>query len=410
MNIFPKFNDGRDWFFEKRFGLFIHWGIYAIPAWHEQIQSRKNIPRCEYEKLAKEFNPVKFDPEKWLDIAEDAGMEYICFTSKHHDGFCMWDSAHTDYNIVNTPYGKDALAMLAEACHKRNFPLCLYYSVVDWHHHNYPNQGRSHEIEPQSGDSPHMEKYVEYLKNQIRELCSNYGKIHGIWWDMNTPHHRDSSVHKIIRDLQPQAVINDRGFDTGIREYANGDFSTSERRLPDSKVYAVPTEACQSVYKQGWGYKSDADHYSTKHLIQSIDKSMAMGGNYLLNVGPNAQGEIPLRESDTISKIGCWFKKAKDALYAEPASNLTASEDVFLTKKGEDIYVHLNPELDCSMVKLEGMKEKPSKAILLNDGRELECVVDSDVQMWNNAKENLRVRNIPVDEFNSETMIVKLEF
>jgi alpha-L-fucosidase len=141
--MLTRFGDDRDWFFEKRFGLFVHWGLYSIPAWHEQMQWRKRVPRGGYEKLAGQFNPVRFDPDAWLDLAEEAGMQYLCFTTKHHDGFCLWDTAGTDYNVMNSPYGRDILAILAEACHRRGFPVSLYYSAVDWQHPNYPNQGRS---------------------------------------------------------------------------------------------------------------------------------------------------------------------------------------------------------------------------------------------------------------------------
>ena len=179
----PRFGDGRDWFFEKRFGMFVHWGIYSIPAWHEQYQWRASMPRSEYVKFADQFNPKKFNPALWLDLMQEAGMEYITFTTKHADGFCMWDTKYTDYNIMHTPFRKDVLGMLADECHKRKVPLCLYYSVVDWHHPDYPNQGRSHELpNPEPGDKPDWNKYKEYLKNQVTELCSNYGVIHGIWW------------------------------------------------------------------------------------------------------------------------------------------------------------------------------------------------------------------------------------
>ncbi len=180
------FNDGRDWFFQKRFGLFIHWGLYAIPAWHEQLQWRGRVSRADYQKLALDFNPVRFDPDAWLDLAQAAGMEYLCVTTKHHDGFCLWDTAQTDYNVMNTPYGRDILGLLAGACHRRGVPLCLYYSVVDWHQPNYPNQDRSHELPgPAAGDEPDLDRYMAFLKAQVHELCTQYGEIHGFWWDMN---------------------------------------------------------------------------------------------------------------------------------------------------------------------------------------------------------------------------------
>ncbi len=149
-----RFGDGRDWFFEKRLGLFIHWGIYAVGGWHEQHMYRKRLSRAEYAPFLGQFNPVKFEPERWLDLAQEAGMGYLTFTCKHIDGFCMWDTRQTEYKVTRTPYGKDTLARLAEACHKRKFPLCLYYSCADMHHPNYPNAGRSYELRaPEPGDA-----------------------------------------------------------------------------------------------------------------------------------------------------------------------------------------------------------------------------------------------------------------
>ncbi|MCL5281421.1 MAG: alpha-L-fucosidase, partial [Planctomycetes bacterium] len=218
----PRFGDGRDWFFERRWGLFLHWGIYAVPGWHEQHQWRARVPRAEYVKLARQWNPTKFDPEAWLDLAEGVGMKYVCLTTKHHDGFCLWDTKQTSFNTMNTPYKRDILGMLADACHKRRMPLCLYYSIADWNHPNYPNQGRHHELPPQPQDTPDWGKYLEFLQAQVRELCTNYGAIHGFWWDMNVPKHQDPSINAMIRKLQPKAVINNRGFD-------EGDFGTPER-------------------------------------------------------------------------------------------------------------------------------------------------------------------------------------
>ena len=177
-----RFNDARDWFFQKRFGFFVHWGIYSVGGQQEQALQRYRIPWSRYLEYQKTFNPKEFHPSEWLDLAEKNGMRYLVFTTKHHDGFCMWDTKETDFNIMHTPYGRDLLKELADECHKRNFPLVLYYSVVDWHHPNYPNIGRHHEI--QTDPAKHdLERYMTFLKNQIRELCTNYGKIDGIWWE-----------------------------------------------------------------------------------------------------------------------------------------------------------------------------------------------------------------------------------
>ncbi len=195
-----RFGDGRDWFFEKRYGLFIHWGLYSIPGWHEQHQWRARVPREEYVKLKDQWNPVKFNPEEWLDMMEAAGMKYITITTKHHDGFCLWGTKETKFNTLNTPYGQDIIGKLSDACHKRGVPLCLYYSIADWNHPNYPNQGRHHELPgPEKGDQPDWEKYMDFLKAQVRELCTNYGEIHGFWWDMNVPLYKDPSINAMIR-------------------------------------------------------------------------------------------------------------------------------------------------------------------------------------------------------------------
>ena len=306
-----RFNDVRDWFFQKRFGLFLHWGLYSIAGWHEQYQWRGHVPRAEYAKLREQWNPVNFDPEKWLDLHQYVGMKYICLTTKHHDGFCLWDTKLTDFNTMNTPYGKDVLRMLADACHRRSIPLCLYYSCVDWNQKNYPNQGRSHELPPQPGDQPDLEKYLQFVKDQVRELCTNYGEIHGFWWDMNVDKHRDPSINQMIRKLQPAAVINNRGYDSGDFGTPERDYdSTGEERMPLRTL----TEACQSVGSESWGYRKDEDYYTDAHLMRSIDGYLARDANYLLNVGPMPDGTIGPNETAILQRIGKWYQAVKGAV------------------------------------------------------------------------------------------------
>jgi len=162
--------------------MFVHWGIYAIPAIHEQYMQRYGIFRKEYEKYAQLWNPIDFEQERWLDLMQEAGMKYLTYTTKHNDGFCMWDTKHTSFNVMNTPYKKDIVGMFANACHKRNIPLSFYYSIVDWHNPYYPNKGHHHELPaPELGDTPNWGKYMEFVKSQVRELCTNYGEIDGFW-------------------------------------------------------------------------------------------------------------------------------------------------------------------------------------------------------------------------------------
>jgi alpha-L-fucosidase len=411
----PRFGDGRDWFFEKRLGMFVHWGLYAIPAWHEQVQWRRSIPRKDYEPLIHQFNPVRFDPDAWLDVMQEAGMEYLCVTTKHHDGFCLWDTKETDFNVMRSPYERDIIGMLADACHRRDVPLCLYYSIADWHHPNYPNLGRHHELAaPEPGDRPDWDAYMQFLKNQIRELCTNYGEIHGIWWDMNVPQHQDPSVREMIRSLQPKVVMTNRGFD-------DGDFATPERHVPEGRRFTRPTEACQSLGRESWGYKADEDYHSSKLLMQSIAKIMAMGGNYLLNVGPQADGTIPDVQVQLLRKIGGWFDRIKTAYYdAEPASHLTDNQDVLLTRKGNTLYVHLFKDPESSAVHLEPLDVLPRRATLLNTGEPLEARVDLTPRSWQKqwsqglrgapGKEYLRIRDLPVEQITDQVLVLALEF
>jgi alpha-L-fucosidase len=402
----PRFGDGRDWFFERRFGLFVHWGIYAIPGWHEQHQWRARVPRAEYVKLAQRWNPTKFNPDAWLDLMEEAGMKYLCITTKHHDGFCLWDTKQTSFNTMNTPYKRDIIDMLADACHKRRVPLCLYYSIADWNHPNYPNQGRHHELQPQPQDSPDWEKYLEFLEAQVRELCTNYGEIHGFWWDMNVPKHRDPSINAMIRGLQPKAVINNRGFD-------EGDFGTPERDYEKDVAVGFdrPTEACQAVGMESWGYRRDEDYYTDRHLIRSIDVYLARDGNYLLNVGPKPDGTIPEEASAILRRIGQWYRAVKESLEGvRPASHLTLNRNVMLTRRDRTLYVHLNKDPLGDGVKLKPLNVAPKHATLLNTGRPVDFTVNLTPADHQEQKAYLRLMHLPVNELANTVLVVKLQF
>ena len=410
--MIERFGDGRDWFFEKRFGLFVHWGLYAIPGWHEQDQWRRPTPRHEYQALAGEFNPGRYDPDEWIDLAEAAGMEYVCFTTKHHDGFCLWDTTQTDYKVTRTPYGKDTLQMLADACHRRGFPLCLYYSVVDWRHPNYPNQNRSHELPgPLPGDEPDLDRYLEFLRAQVVELCTQYGEIHGFWWDMNVTGHRDPTINNLIRSLQPKAVINNRGFD-------QGDFGTPERDYEGSsagvRAYDRMTEHCQAVGRESWGYREDEDYHAERYLKQSVDRALARGANYLLNVGPRADGRIPRESERLLLRIGEWYRTVRESFAGtDPASHLTDNQDILLTRRGNSLYVHLYREPPTARVLLRPISTMPYEAMLLNTGEPIEAQVEfipSQFLEHGNRKPYLRLRNVPVDAHTDTVLVIRLTF
>lgn len=415
--MIPRFNDSRDIFFKRRFGMFVHWGLYSIPAWHEQILWRTKMKRKDYEQLIHKFNPVNFDPDVWLDLAQKAGMQYLCFTTKHHDGFWMWDTKYTHYNIINTPYNKDILGMLAEACHRRNFPLSLYYSCPDWHHPNYPNKGRHHEMfGPRPGDDPDIDKYYEFVKNQIQELLTNYGPIYQLFWDVNVAEYYNPALNEMVRTLQPGILINDRGPD-------KGDYGTPERHFPTGKQFSRPTEGNTSLGRESWGYKEDEDYYSHKFLMQSMDKILSMGGNYLLNVGPKPDGTIAQENVEALDKIGRWYMSVREAFDGrDPASDMvekdefTMSEagsivrdEVLATKKGNNLYIHLFRDPQSTAIILKPLDTMPKKATLLNNGMELEARVDVTPWHWK-EKPLLRIRNLPVNEMTDTVMVIKLEF
>lgn len=400
----------KKWFSTRRFGLFLHFGLYSIEGWHEQDQMRRRIPRAEYRQLIDRFNPLDFDAEEILDYAEAVGMQYVCLTTKHHDGFCLWDTKYSDFNVMNSLYGKDIVKQLADACHKRNFSLGLYYSVADWHQPNYPNQGRHHELPgPAETDEPDWDLYMDFVKQQVTELCTNYGEIRHFFWDINVPKHRDPSVNAMLRKLQPNIVINDRGFD-------EGDFGTPERDYDDGEnnrliKFPRPTEACNSLGSESWGYRANENYYSIPFLINSIDGYFAKGANYLLNIGPDASGKLPEKSLTILKEIGSWYNNVREAFdNTEPASDLTTNTDVFLTGKDNNLFVHIPVPAKAESVILAPITRPPIKAILLNTGLALSTSTNLLPMYWESEAKFLTITDIPVNEITDRTLVIKLEF
>lgn len=388
-----------------RFGMFVHWGIYSLTGYHEQVRWRYFTPRSEYRKLMKSFNPVKYDPDEWVALAKKAGMEYICFTTKHHDGFCMFDTKYTDFNIMNTPYGRDVLKELADACHRGGLKLSLYYSNPDWDYKYGYNSKSSHQM-PEPGDIEDIERLKEFQKNQIRELLTNYGEIYTFFWDIPT-RIEDRSMNEFIRSLQPGILIDDRGWGD------KGDFSTPERNVPDGGKFERFTEACQSVGEQSWGYCRDEDYFTKRFLTSSIDRIMVKDGSYLLNVGPKPDGTIPDRAADIISRVGDWYNNVKEAFDAEPCA-LLDNKKLLTTMRGSTLYVHIPEGLTSCGLTLKPLDVMPKSVTLLNDGRRLEFGVvtrpeDKDWSTQLLRRQTLHIFDIPADEFEGETMVIKIE-
>ena len=395
----------------NKFGMFIHWGIYALTGEQDQAFARMNWPRDKYEALMHSFNPVKYNPEEWVLLAKEAGMKYICFTTKHHDGFCMWDTAYSEYKITNTPYGRDVLKMLADACQKHGMLLSLYYSCPDWNHPYGYNPASTHQWKAVTENGINMEIYCKYVKDQIIELMSNYGPIYSLFWDIS-PRIKDPSFNEIVRSLQPGILINDRGFDMG-------DFSTPEREYQssDGTYFERMTEACNSVGEQSWGFRVDEDFYSIRHLILSLDRFMAMGASYLLNAGPDGEGVITEDYASRIRRVGDFYRRMNGCLEgAEPDTFVynVQNNKCITTKKNKKTYFHFYEGLISSSVAIQFFPSLPKSVRLMNTGKELRFKWELLPEFFNleggYANKFLHISGIPIDDLSNEAIVIEIEW
>jgi alpha-L-fucosidase len=313
-----RFGDGRDWFFEKRFGLFVHWGLYATLGWHEQHQWRARVSRDEYGLLTAQWNPARFDPDDWLDIMESAGMEYICLTTKHHDGFCLWEH-QTDHvqhheHAVQSRHRGDACPGLPPA-RRTSVPLLLGRRLAP---PELSQRGTPPRIRASAQrHSPDWDRYVEFLREQVRELCTNYGEISGFWWDMNVPEAIDRSINNMIRDLQPRRSSTIAAWTRATSARP----SATTTRMRRSAEFRAPDRSQPICRSRQLGLSAvDEDTSTDRHLLRSIANYLARDANYLLNVGPNAQGEIPTESTAILQRIGAWYQNVREAFEnVEPA-------------------------------------------------------------------------------------------
>ena len=356
------------WWREARFGMFIHWGLYAVPAGEykgqrstrigEWIMEWANIPRADYEKFAAQFNPVKFNPAEWVGLAKAAGMKYIVITSKHHDGFSMFDSRASNYDIVDsTPYHQDPMKALAAEAKKQGLKFCFYYSILDWHYPaayveapgKDPTAGnRTTKMKPGG-----KEEYVTYMKAQLRELITKYNPavlwFDGEWQDWWTEED-GQDLYKYVRGLKPDIIINNRvgkgrqgmqGMNKTDREYS-GDFGTPEQQIPANGLPGVDWESCMTM-NTTWGYKFYDDQWkSTQTILRNLIDIASKGGNYLLNVGPTAEGLIPQPSIDRLREVGRWMRANGAAIYGTTASPF-ADQLSFgrATSKPGRVYLHV---------------------------------------------------------------------
>ncbi len=383
------------WFRHDRFGMFIHWGLYALPARHEWVKTREKISEEKYQKYFEHFDPDLYDPEEWARQAKAAGMKYVVMTAKHHEGFCMFDSKYTDYKCTNTPAGRDLIREYTDAFRKAGLRVGFYYSLIDWHHPDFtidtihPRKLDSNVAELNQGRD--MKRYAEYMRNQVEELLTNYGQIDLLWFDFSydnwNPAPDDQSWMKgkgkddwesekllaLIRKLQPNIIINNR---TGIDQ----DLVTPEQYQPlewiqDQKTGEYLTwEACQT-FSGSWGYYRDEQTWkSPQMLIELLINSVARGGNLLMNIGPTSRGYIDYRAEAALKVYADWMKYNSRSIYgctmAEPdfkeprGCRFTQSED------GKRLYIHLM-EYPFQNLLLPDMADKIEYAQFLHDGSEI---------------------------------------
>lgn len=382
-----------DWFVADRFGMFIHFGLYAEGARHEWMKSREKLTTEEYEKYFKHFDPDLYDPKAWAKAAKDAGMKYFVITTKHHEGFCLWDSKYTDYKVTNTPYGKDLLTPMVEAFRAEGLKVGFYHSLLDWHHEDYTVDARhpmreNEEYIAKDKDRD-ITKYADYLYNQVEELMTQFGKIDILWFDFSVAATekfagkgkdvwQSERLLKMIRSYQPDIMINDR-------LEIDQDVKTPEQYQPREwvKVNGQPVvwEACQT-FSGSWGYYRDEESWkSVDMLLKMLIDSVSKGGNLLLNVGPTARGEFDYRALNALDGMGKWMYRHNRSIYGctQAPAEFKCPEDCRLTYNPETnrLYVHVF-SWPFRHLHLDGFAGKVEYAQLLNDASEIKMIEGKD--------------------------------
>jgi len=376
-------NQRMSWWRDARFGLFIHWGLYAIPAgeWEgetnhaEWILTTAQIPVNEYEQFAEKFNPVKFSAEEWVRTAKNAGMKYIVITSKHHDGFCLFDSELTGYDVVDaTPFKRDILKELSDECHKQGIKICFYHSIMDWHHPDYLPRRK---WESRSAEGADFNRYVKYMKEQVKELVTHYGEIGVLWfdgeWEETWNKERGDDLYHYVRSLQPSIIINNRvgkGREGMAGTYdpqtSVGDFGTPEQEIPDTGL-GYDWETCMTM-NDHWGYNKHDDNWkSEKELIQKLVDIVSKGGNFLLNVGPTAEGVFPEPSKKRLEAIGHWMDVNEKSIYGTTASLFSDLEWGRSTTKSNKIFFHVFEWPENRILEVPGLKDKAESVYLLEN-------------------------------------------
>ncbi len=385
----PQNLQAREWFTDAKFGLFIHWGPFSIPGEGEWVMNNRNITVKNYTRLEKFFNPIDFDAQAWVAMVKAAGMKYITLITRHHDGFSMWDTKYSDFNIMNTPYKKDIVKMMADECHRQGIKLFLYYSLLDWRRDDYSYwTGRTGQG---TGRTVHgkWEDYIQFMKNQLTELLTNYGEVGGIWfdgyWDQMKEESKDRKdndvrvdwhireIYDLIHRLQPQCLIGNNHHMTPL---PGEDFQMFEQDVPGEnssglsfqKISALPLETCATI-NGAWGFNlTDTSYKSPAQIVALLVKSAGNGGNLLLNIGPMPNGEVQPEFIDRLQWMGNWLKIYGRSIYDTKAGWLRPQKWGSLTAANGKLYVHVLQQ-DAGSIRLEQFPyKKIGKAYLLKTG------------------------------------------
>jgi alpha-L-fucosidase len=417
----PKPTTGdSSWFITARFGMFIHWGLYALPARHEWVKSREELTDEHYQRYFENFNPTLYDPAEWARTAWAAGMRYVVLTSKHHEGFCLWDSQFTDYKVTNTPYGKDVLTPFVEAFRAQGFRIGFYYSLLDWHHPDFPidmyHPLRNREDAAELNEGRDIRKYAEYMRNQVRELLTNFGSIDVMWFDFSYPGRdykglpgkgcddwESEKLLALVRELQPGVLLDNR---LDLPEAA--DFYTPEQSQPREWVHVdgepVVWEACQT-FSGSWGYHRDEESWkSPGQLIRMLISTVACGGNLLMNVGPTARGTWDERAINALAVYRDWMKLHADSIYGCTQSEFETPQDCRLTQKDKKVYVHVFA-WPFKRLHLKGLGGKVAYAQILHDGSEVRM---NDIPQRQREDDSALVLTLPVKKPEVVVPVIEL--
>ena len=348
----PQNREARRWFQDAKFGLFIHWGVYSVLGDGEWVMQNRKMKVADYERLPTMFNPTAFKAAEWVALAKAAGVKYITITSKHHDGFAMFDSKVTDWDIVDrTPYKKDPLKALADECHRQGIKIFFYYSQLDWHHPDYFPRGRTGQ-ETGRPDGGQWSKYIDFMDAQLTELLTRYGSVGGIWFDgwwdrKQSADWRLAQTYGLIHKLQPAALV---GSNHHLAPFPGEDFQMFERDLPGSKtaefnadsvVGQLPLETCDTI-NGAWGFNAtDRKWKDPRDLVHTLVRAAGMNANFLLNVGPLPNGQIQPEQAERLRQMGAWLKKYGGSIYGTRGGPVAPRPWGVTTRKGNTVYVHV---------------------------------------------------------------------